>query len=270
MPPNPLGQAVRYPERYAPELLHAIPRSSSRDGLLDGDTLPFDGEDIWNCHELTWLDIDGKPVTATATIRIPARSPNLVESKSLKLYLNSLAMARCADADAVAGTIGADLERVTGTGVQVSLQPFGDTAAGSFDQLPGTCIDDEPLVDPVFEVEPSLLRHGESGAVEESLHSHLFRSNCPVTHQPDIGSILVSYRGPSIDRGSLLEYLVSYRRHSAFHEACVEQIFVHLKDRVGPDRLTVYARFNRRGGVDINPFRSDFEASAPNLRLSRQ
>lgn len=270
MAPNPLGKAVRYPERYSPELLHAIPRSEARSGLIADDTLPFDGEDIWNCYELTWLDSRGKPVAATATLRIPATSPNLVESKSLKLYLNSFSMARCADPETVAGTISSDLERLAGEPVLVSMTPLDEAVAGRHGTLPGACIDAEALADPAFDVDPSLLRRGGDHVVEETLHTHLFRSNCPVTHQPDIGSVLVSYRGPAIDHAALLEYLVSYRGHSAFHEACVEQIFVHVKERLGPDRLTVYARFNRRGGLDINPFRSDHLASGDNLRLWRQ
>jgi 7-cyano-7-deazaguanine reductase len=264
----PLGRPTDYPDRYAPELLCAVPRSEGRRELGLGAALPFGGEDVWNAWELTWLDRRGKPRAATAELRVPADSPNLVESKSLKLYLGSLAMTRFdADTD-VAARVAEDLSRVAGRTVAVALGSPAAPPEPAFAELPGASIDEEPVACDAFDVDPSLLSCGDE-IVEESLHSHLLRSNCPVTGQPDMGSVLVRYRGPRIERGALLRYIVSYRRHCAFHESCIERMFVDLKVRCAPERLTVYGRYTRRGGIDINPFRSDHETHDQNLRLWR-
>lgn len=270
MADTPLGRNTPFPDRYAPQMLCALPRREGRDELGIREPVPFRGEDIWNAWELTWLDRRGKPVVATAVFRVPADSPNLVESKSLKLYLNSLAMSRFGSHDEVASTIARDLSRTAGSRVGVDLGVGDSAPSGAFAELPGECIDGLDADGDVAEVDPSLLACTGSTEVSEELHSHLLRSNCPVTSQPDMGSVLVRYRGAAIDRRALLRYLVSYRRHCAFHESCVERIFVDIKARCAPERLTVYARYNRRGGLDINPFRSDFEDSAENLRLWRQ
>jgi 7-cyano-7-deazaguanine reductase len=270
MADTPLGRNTPFPDRYAPEMLCALPRRENREALGIRQPLPFRGEDIWNAWELTWLDSRGKPVVATAVLRVPADSPNLIESKSLKLYLNSLAMSRFGSIDEVASTIARDLSRTAAIGVNVDLRVGGSAAAGAFAELPGECIDGLDADGDVTAVDSSLLACTGADEVSEELHSHLLRSNCPVTSQPDMGSVLVRYRGAAIDRRGLLRYLVSYRRHCAFHESCVERIFVDLKARCAPEQLTVYARYNRRGGLDINPFRSDFEDTAENLRLWRQ
>lgn len=267
---TPLGEKSVYPDRYMPDLLCAVSRRESRDTLGIGDPLPFHGEDLWNAWELTWLDRGGKPAVATAVFRVPADSPNLIESKSLKLYLNSFAMERCDSAAAVASTIADDLSRVAAKRVAVSGTPAASSRPVAFFDLPGHCIDGLDLSPGAWRVDPSLLACTGGGTVSEALHSHLLRSNCPVTSQPDMGSILIRYRGPAIDRRALLDYLVSYRQHNDFHESCVERIFVDIKERCGPEQLTVYARYNRRGGLDINPFRSDFEETADDLRLWRQ
>lgn len=265
-----LGQDVAYPIDYAPGLLDAVSRNENRAALGIKVTLPFRGEDIWTAFEISWLGRSGKPEVALATIRVPAESPAIVESKSLKLYLNSLAM-KPFDSDAeVADLVAKDLARVTQRPVSVTLSsPAAATSAG-LAELSGACLDELEVDCDTYEVDPELLRCDSRKIVFEALHSHLFRSKCPVTGQPDLGSVLIHYRGPRIERPALLRYLVSYRNHSAFHESCVERMFVDLERQCSPSRLTVYARFNRRGGIDINPFRSNFESSAGNPRLWRQ
>ena len=267
----PLGKPTDYPTEYSPQVLFAVPRIEARKALGLGDELPFHGEDLWNAWELTWLEPSGKPVVATAVIIVPADSPNIVESKSLKLYLNSLAMSQYASSDEVAGIISRDLSGTTGSEVDISILPANDSSTARIVDLPGDCIDDlEVQIDVSAGVDAETLRTVGEASVEEELHSHLLRSNCPVTNQPDMGSVLIRYQGPAIDRESLLRYIVSFRQHNDFHEACVERMFLDIKARCRPEKLTVYARCNRRGGLDINPFRSDFETTAENLRLWRQ
>lgn len=265
-----LGVPTPCPDTYAPELLCPLPRSDGRADLDLGAALPFGGEDVWNAWELTWLDRRGRPRVATGVFRVPADSDNLIESKSLKLYLGSFAMTPFDSADDVAATIAADLSRAAGKPVTVELAFPPPEKGGTTSVLPGVTIDEEDVACDTWQVDPSLLARAGGEIVEETLHSHLLRSNCPVTGQPDMGSVLVRYRGPRIDRGALLRYIASYRRHCAFHESCIERMFVDIKARCAPERLTVYGRYTRRGGLDINPFRSDFEARAPNLRLWRQ
>ena len=266
----PLGKATEYPDRYSPQVLFPVPRIDGRRALGLGDELPFQGEDIWNAWELTWLESSGKPIVATATFTVSADSVNLIESKSLKLYLNSFAMSRYAAKDEVAEIIRRDLSRIAGSDVAVRIQTASDSATDQIYDLPGECIDDLDAQIDAVEVDASLLRTTGAAPITEELHSHLLRSNCPVTNQPDMGSVLIRYRGPRIDRESLLRYIVSFRQHRNFHETCVERMFLDIKNRCGPEQLTVYARYNRRGGLDINPFRSDFESSAENCRLWRQ
>ncbi|HUD97408.1 MAG TPA: NADPH-dependent 7-cyano-7-deazaguanine reductase QueF [Woeseiaceae bacterium] len=265
----PLGRKTGYPAHYSPALLCAVPRAGSRRALGVAETLPFDGEDVWTAYDLTWLGRGEKPAVATAILRVPASSPNLIESKSLKLYLGSLSMTRYRDVGDVASVIARDLSSVAGAAVAATLQSLPDKA-GLIPVLPGTCIDDIEVECRSWQVDTSLLHCDDRDIAEEALHSHLLRSLCPVTGQPDIGSILIRYRGPRIDQAGLLRYLVSYRDHGDFHEACVERIFVDLQRYCRSTELSVYARYNRRGGLDINPFRSNVTSSAPNLRLWRQ
>lgn len=267
---SPLGRKTAYPTRYAPEVLYAIARSDNRRALgIDERKLPFHGEDLWTAYDLSWLLPSGKPQAAIATLRVPAASPALVESKSLKLYLDSLAMTRFEDEGAVASLIAADLSNACGAPVDVTLSP-PTRSGGERSDFPGICIDDVTVNCDRWQVDPSLLAVAGDDTVSETLHSHLLRSLCPVTGQPDIGSVLIRYDGPRMDHVALLRYLVSYRSHSDFHENCVERMFLDLKQHCGPVRLSIYARYNRRGGLDINPFRSDTEDKAANLRLPRQ
>ena len=254
---------------YSPDVLCGVTRRENRQALGIGNKLPFQGEDVWTAYDLTWLKPSGMPAVATATLQVPATSPNLIESKSLKLYLGSLAMSRYASADEVASLVAHDLSAVAGADVQVILHSLPGSQV-VLPPMPGICIDDSKVECNVWEVDPTLLRFVETDIVSEELHTHLLRSLCPVTGQPDIGSVLVRYRGPRIERAALLRYLVSYRAHQDFHEACVERIFVDLQKHCRATELSVYARYNRRGGLDINPFRSTMGIEAPGLRLWRQ
>jgi 7-cyano-7-deazaguanine reductase len=266
----PLGQQSEYPDEYSAGLLFAIERAESRATLGLGDDLPFYGVDIWNAWELSWLAKNGQPRAATVEIRVPAESPKLVESKSLKLYLNSFAMTSFDSADAVRDVISRDLSGCTGADTGVTLQFPATTEGRASEILPGVCVDNSDVDCSIWDVDATLLQSNPDDTVTESLHSHVLRSLCPVTAQPDLGSVLVSYSGPQIDRASLLRYIVSFRKHNDFHEACVERMFVDINERCRPDQLAIHARYQRRGGIDINPVRANFPFEAPNLRLWRQ
>ena len=266
----PLGRDTDYPDKYEPQVLYPILRERSRGPLgLSGD-LPFRGMDIWNAWELTWLGDGNLPAVATAEIRVSADSPSIVESKSLKLYLGSFAMSRFSSSVELVGAITKDLSACVGSRVDVKLAPVVRTEARRVSRLAGSCLDTMAVTCSDWEVNPDLLLADRNTMVAEDLHSHLLRSLCPVTSQPDIGSLQISYRGPKIDRASLLRYIVSYRQHRDFHEACVERMFVDLMSQCAPVELTVHARFQRRGGLDINPFRSNTAELPLNLRLWRQ
>ncbi|MFK2877903.1 NADPH-dependent 7-cyano-7-deazaguanine reductase QueF [Rhodanobacter hydrolyticus] len=266
-----LGKATVYADRYDPGLLFPIPRSAKRAEIGVGDALPFYGCDIWNAYELSWLDVHGKPQLAVAEFRVPASSPNIIESKSFKLYLNGFAQEPLASADALRAVLQKDLGNAAGNAVEVILHPartaahaFADLAGESIDTLPATISDyGPPRAD-------YLRADANAAVVEESLVSDLLRSNCPVTGQPDWGSVQIAYRGAPIDREGLLRYLVSFRTHSEFHEQCVERIFMDVMARCAPERLSVYARYTRRGGLDINPFRSSMPDVPDNPRGARQ
>jgi 7-cyano-7-deazaguanine reductase len=261
----PLGRPTDYPQKYAPEVLCPLARRESRSPLGIAEPLPFAGVDIWNAWELSWLTDSGKPQTATARIIVPAESPDLVESKSLKLYLGSFAMTRFRTAERMRQTLEADLSECVGAPVTVMLDP--DVPIGT---LPGNCIDSLDVECAEWEVDASLLEADATQEVEEYLHTHLLRSLCPVTGQPDIGSVLVAYAGPRIDPASLLRYVVSFREHNDFHEACVERMFSDIETQCRPHRLTIHALYQRRGGIDINPFRTNCDEAPFSLRLWRQ
>jgi 7-cyano-7-deazaguanine reductase len=264
----PLGEATEYDSLYSPELLHSIPRAENRSILGLSDQLPFRGEDVWNAYELTWLDARGKPRVAVAEFRVPFDSPNIIESKSMKLYLNSLSMRAYIQSQEVQTVLESDLTEAAGAEVSVRLKPVSKSPV--IREFSGVCLDDIEADCRAVSVDPQLLDCAADGETTEVLFSHLLRSLCPVTGQPDLGSIVISYTGRPIERASLLRYIVSYRNHNDFHESCAERFFLDIKTRCQPDRLSVYARYNRRGGIDINPFRSDFESTAENLRLWRQ
>ena len=266
---SPLGNPTEYPERYDPSLLFPIARAGQREAFGLRGPLPFGGVDLWTAYEISWLDAQGKPRIAIGEISVPADSLSIVESKSLKLYLGSFAQEPSSIAE-IARRIEADLARACGAVVGVTLSPATTADRSGFTALPGEALDEIELATAVYEPEPGSLA-ASRGIVDETLRSALFRSRCPVTGQPDYGDVMIRYRGQRIDRAGLLGYLISFRRHPAFHESCVERIFVDILSRCAPRSLTVYARFMRRGGIDINPFRSNFEPGPPRgVRTPRQ
>jgi 7-cyano-7-deazaguanine reductase len=271
---SPLGKSSAYQSQYAPELLFPIPRLQKREeiGLGAGTRLPFFGVDIWNAYELSWLNMRGKPQVAIATITAPADSPNIVESKSFKLYLNSFNQTRLAGLDALVELLRQDLSSAFGAPVHVTIttpDAFGSLKMGELD---GTLLDRLDVEIDQYVPSPELLRANHDEApVEETLVSHLLKSNCLVTGQPDWGTVQIRYVGPQIDQEGLLKYLIGFREHNEFHEQCVERIFVDIMRQCRPTKLAVYARYTRRGGLDINPFRTNFNArQPPNLRTARQ
>jgi 7-cyano-7-deazaguanine reductase len=266
----PLGHRTRPADRYDPTLLFAVARAPQRLALGIADALPFTGVDAWTAYELTWLDPDGKPQVALATFEVPIESPAIIESKSMKLYLGSFAQTSWAGMTEVAAAIERDLAAACGARVGVMLRGPSAFHAQSIRELPGESLDDLRLAFSVYDVAPDALAAG-GDVVEETLTTQLFRSVCPVTAQPDIASMQIAYRGPRIDREGLLRYLVSYRCHAGFHEHCVERIFVDVAKRCRTEKLSVLARFTRRGGLDINPFRTNAGVARPdNVRTARQ
>lgn len=266
---SPLGRPVAYRSDYAPELLFPVPRQAKRDELgIRPEALPFVGWDLWNAYELSWLDPRGKPVVALGEFRVPAASPCLIESKSLKLYLNSFNQTAFESMDVVRRTIAGDLSAAAGASVDVRLyEP--EAADRRFGFPPGLLID--ALEVDIHHYQPAPQRLSAGGpVVAETLYSRLLKSNCLVTGQPDWGSIAIRYRGPAIDRAGLLAYIVSFREHNEFHEQCVERIFCDLLSRCRPSELAVWARYTRRGGLDINPFRANVPFDPGNLFDPRQ
>lgn len=269
---SPLGKHTVYADRYDPALLFPIPRQAKREEIgISGEPLPFHGVDIWNAYELSWLDMHGKPMVGVAEFRIPANSPNIIESKSFKLYLNGFAQEPLANIAALSALLQQDLTRAAGAVISVRIQP-SRAATYVLSDLPGESIDALPVkIDDYGPPKADYLRADNAAVeVEETLVSDLLRSNCPVTGQPDWGSVQIAYRGAPIDREGLLRYLVSFRTHNEFHEQCVERIFVDVMKRCAPQQLSVYARYTRRGGLDINPFRSTDPAMPDNRRGARQ
>lgn len=269
---SPLGKSSEYVSTYTPSLLFPIPRAAKWAELgLSADTLPYTGVDVWNCFELSWLLPSGKPVVAIGEFSIPADSPNIIESKSFKLYLNSLNQTPFASVDALEKVLVQDLSGAAGKPVGVKVRRLEEVEAEGVVSLPGVCIDDLDITVSSYDhPQPELLRCDPARIVEESLHSHLLRSNCPVTSQPDWGSVCITYTGAALDHASVLAYLVSFRQHSDFHEQCVERIFTDLQRLLQPQKLAVFARYVRRGGLDINPYRSTEAVDFANGRLVRQ
>jgi 7-cyano-7-deazaguanine reductase len=267
-----LGRRSEYVSQYTPSLLYPILRDRLRTGLLvDAGQLPFEGADLWTAWELSWLDRDGKPEVGVAQLRVPVASRAVVESKSLKLYLNSFSQSPFASAYDVVRTLESDLSVTVGAQVVVDLLTLNQAVSAGVSNLPGECLDTLKTENFVYRPDAGLLGRIEDGrAVAESLYTNLFRTLCPVTGQPDIGSLQITYSGTRIDRAGLLRYLVSYREYEGFHEHCVERIFLDIMDRCRPRDLSVYARYNRRGGIDINPFRSTGKTIPPHTRLARQ
>ena len=276
---SPLGQRSAYIDQYDPTLLFPIPRAAKRDELgLQADKLPFFGADLWTAYEVSWLNLRGKPQVALVSFTIPCETPNIVESKSFKLYLNSFNNSRFATPDEVRAKLVADISEAVWRGAPHSAtigvkmidpdlfdaQPVQELDGLNLDRLDIDCERYAPA--------PDLLTAAfDEPPVTETLTSRLLKSNCLVTGQPDWGSVRISYSGPAINQERLLQYIVSFRNHNEFHEQCVERMFVDIWRQCHPRRLTVYARYTRRGGLDINPLRtSQPMALPPNVRTARQ
>lgn len=268
---TPLGKQADYSLDYDPSLLCPIPRQIQRNEIGVQSPLPFFGVDLWNSYELSWLDRRGKPMVAIATWWLSCDSPFLVESKSIKLYLNSLNRRRFGNVAEVSQVISADLSAKAGSLVTVSVQPLPHTAPADVREFTGQCLDILEVSCDCYHVQPALLQCQDGQRQSETVYSNLLRSNCLVTNQPDWGSVQISYTGNPISHASLLQYIVSYREHNEFHEQCVERIFMDILRQCQPEKLTVYARYTRRGGIDINPIRATEEIALPsNLRCPRQ
>ncbi len=269
---SPLGKASAYADQYDASLLFAMPRALKRAELGITGMPPFFGADMWTAFELSWLNLRGKPQLALAHITVPCESPNIVESKSFKLYLNSFNNTRFADARDVRERIRADIGAAVGAGIGIKtlgpelfdLEPVHEMDGLNLDRLDVECIHFMPAPELLF-------AEFDEPPVTETLTSNLLKSNCLVTGQPDWGSVQISYSGAQINQEGLLQYLVSFRNHHEFHEQCVERIFMDVWTRCKPNKLSVYARYTRRGGLDINPFRTSYpQGLPPNVRTARQ
>ncbi|WP_044530699.1 NADPH-dependent 7-cyano-7-deazaguanine reductase QueF [Herbaspirillum sp. B65] len=274
---SPLGKSSPYPTHYDPSLLFPIPRAPKRAELQISGTLPFFGADFWTAYEISWLNLRGKPQIAIASFMVPADSPNIIESKSFKLYLNSFNQERLENSEQLLDKLRTDLSAAAGANVQVSLTESAQFGQVQFGELSGLLLDRLDVdIEPISgnsHPDGSLLRaNTEEATVEETLVSHLLKSNCPVTSQPDWGSVQIHYVGAPIDQERLLKYIIGFREHNEFHEQCVERIFTDILRHCKPQKLAVYARYTRRGGLDINPWRSNFSSAKPpsQLRNARQ
>ncbi|WP_288494341.1 NADPH-dependent 7-cyano-7-deazaguanine reductase QueF [Paracidovorax oryzae] len=273
-----LGRVSGYADQYDASLLFPLPRQPKRDEIGVTGAPPFFGADLWTAFELSWLNLRGKPQVALAHITVPCETPNIIESKSFKLYLNSFNNTRFADAAEVQARIRTDIseaawrgsDRQATVGVKLVLPEMFDREP--VQELDGLLLDRLDVECTQYTPAPELLHanHGEA-PVTETLTSHLLKSNCLVTGQPDWGSVRIQYSGAQIDQAGLLQYLVSFRNHNEFHEQCVERIFMDLWTRCRPIKLSVYARYTRRGGLDINPLRTSHPQALPaNIRTARQ
>ncbi|WP_052282116.1 NADPH-dependent 7-cyano-7-deazaguanine reductase QueF [Kluyvera genomosp. 1] len=267
-----LGKTTDYRDTYDASLLQGVPRSLNRDPLgLHADSLPFHGADIWTLYELSWLNAKGLPQVAVGHVELSHETVNLVESKSFKLYLNSFNQTRFANWEAVQETLERDLSACAQGKVTVALYRLDEIEGQPIAHFHGSCIDEQNIEIESYQFNADYLE-GAAGekVVQETLVSHLLKSNCLITHQPDWGSVQIQYRGPQIDREKLLRYLVSFRHHNEFHEQCVERIFNDILRFCAPESLSVYARYTRRGGLDINPWRSNTDFVPAIGRLVRQ
>jgi 7-cyano-7-deazaguanine reductase len=264
-----LGKPTEYKEIYTPDLLQAVPRSMNRVELNLTAELPFSGTDRWNGYELSWLNAKGKPQVAIMRCEVPVSSPNLVESKSFKLYLNSFNQSHFDSIALVTVALTKDLSACAGEKVNIALFTPAEFSQMQISNVDALSLDDLDIEVDDYHLEPSILK-AEGKQVEEYLTSDLLKSNCLITNQPDWGSVFIRYQGQQINHEALLRYIISFRQHNEFHEQCVERIFCDIMHHCKPNKLSVYARYTRRGGLDINPFRSNFEQIYPEVRLARQ
>ena len=269
---SPLGRPSAFVDHYDASLLFPIARADKRKELGIAGEPPFFGADMWTAFELSWLNLRGKPQVALAHITVPCESPNIVESKSFKLYLNSFSNTRFSDAREVRERIRSDVGAAVGAGIGIKTLGPEQFDQEPVYQLSGLNLDRLDIECTHFTPAPELLfAEFDEAPVDETLCSNLLKSNCLVTGQPDWASVQIAYTGPQIDQEGLLQYLVSFRNHHEFHEQCVERIFIDIWQRCQPLKLSVYARYTRRGGLDINPFRTSFPQGLPaNVRTARQ
>lgn len=267
-----LGKETAYSSQYDKTLLQGIPRSLNRNAIELNEDLPFHGEDVWNGYELSWLNAKGKPMVAILECHLSHSTKNLIESKSFKLYLNSFNQTRFESLTQVEQVLLADISECAEGEVKVKVFEPKQFNQQYIVELPGHCIDDLDIEINDYSFNPDYLVDAiePNQMVAETLMSNLLKSNCLITSQPDWGSVMIRYQGPKINQEKLLRYLISFRQHNEFHEQCVERIFMDLKRFCKCSKLTVYARYTRRGGLDINPYRSDFEHVPENRRLARQ
>ncbi|MDV7105020.1 NADPH-dependent 7-cyano-7-deazaguanine reductase QueF [Vibrio sp. TH_r3] len=268
-----LGKTTQYQQHYDANLLQPVARSLNRQDLNLTADLPFYGCDIWTLYELSWLNDKGVPQVAIGDVSIPVTSPNLIESKSFKLYLNSLNQTRFSSWEQVRTTMENDLALCAGEPVEVILHSLAKFSAENIVDMQGNCIDTQDIEIDNYQFDPTLLENStnEELVTDNVIHSHLLKSNCLITNQPDWGSIEIRYSGKRINEEALLRYIISFREHNEFHEQCVERIYMDISHFCQPTSLTVYARYTRRGGLDINPYRSS-KNSKPinNYRMARQ
>ena len=284
----PLGKEVPYPKGYDASLLFPMPRADARltlqiqtgGGVAAAQSermLPFTGFDLWNAYEVSWLNAKGLPKVVLLRLKVPCTSPNIVESKSLKLYLNSFNQTRFDTVHHVFERLRTDLAKALGAELELELVGPDQFANEKIHEFTGIDLDKLDIEIDCYEPDASILKP-QAGKlanacpeVSERLFSRLLKSNCPVTDQPDWACIQIEYTGPAIDHASLLKYIVSYRMHNGFHEHCVEKIFVDIHKQCAPSSLSVYARYTRRGGLDINPWRATFDVKPPSVgRSARQ
>lgn len=267
---TPLGKDVDYSDQYDSSLLVGIPRSVAREAFSLGAKLPFIGVDIWNCYEVSWLNQNGKPCVKIVQLIVPADSENIIESKSLKLYLNSFYGTKFSDENQVKHLIEKDCSAVLKKDIEVRMHDLKEFEGQALSSLKGQNIDDADIEFSEYKVNPEFLKLAEDKTiVEEILNSNLLKSNCLVTNQPDWASVQISYRGRKIDHESLLRYIVSFRCHNGFHEQCVERIFLDIMQHCAPEQLTVHAKYTRRGGIDINPYRTNSALDVNKIDLAR-
>lgn len=267
---SPLGREVEYSSLYSPDLLYPIPRAKKRQEIgIDEDALPFKGFDVWNAYEISWLNERGMPQVCIGRFAFDAASPFIIESKSLKLYLNSFNNTKIASSQKLQNLIEQDLSQCSKSQVKVELFSVEDSF--HFFKYDGLLLDKMDIaIDIPHDVDVSHLTTSDA-VVNEKLYSNLFKSNCLVTNQPDWASIYVEYQGAQIEHQGLLKYLISYRNHNGFHEQCVERVYVDIMRVCVPDSLTVFAKYTRRGGIDICPYRSSKVIQSPALeRINRQ
>ena len=265
----PLGKKTSFDLSYSPSFLFPFKRLNNREAIGVPTPLPFEGYDIWNAYEISWLNLKGKPQLGIGEFYVPCTSECIVESKSLKLYLNSFNQSHFSSLEEVQSILEKDLTHAFKASFKIDLRPPEALEGLKLTGFQSECIDDLDIEVTSYEPNPTLLK--VSGKlVKEDLHSHLIKSNCLVTGQPDWGSVFLSYEGPQIDRASLLQYFISFRNYNEFAEQFVERVFMDITRNCHPTKLAVYARYTRRGGIDINPVRSNFPFKPLNNRTPRQ